>query len=420
MNGVTGIVPVLAEGIQVLPFDSSSLDKRYLLVRRDGRRWHISEYLERVIGAIDGERDTDAIARLVSASLGREVLRSDIEGVLAGFLGENRIVGGADAEVAGAPLQVPYRHKNRSTTFRLRLLWGRPLGVVTGAMRWLFAGPVAWVLVCGMVAGQIAWCATHTTVMSVAMHTSWAEDVATVLGLVFVSLFLHEFGHAAACRAFGAQEGEIGFAVYLIFPVFYCDVTDAWKLTRRQRAALDMSGIYVQALFATAMLVAYLVSGKDYFLWTFLAISVSYAPNLNPFLKMDGYWFLSDMLGVENLSLRIGELLRGNHTTMRALPRKTTALVYLYLAATVAYMVFFFYWVGRYALVLASGAYMENVRVLMDAVHGQVYDWLPALLSVVTGSVVLVALPFLGWRTLRGCLSWMSDIASAVRARRAA
>jgi putative peptide zinc metalloprotease protein len=414
-------VPVLMEGVHVLPFDSSSVQKRYLLVRRDGRRWHISAYLAAVIAAIDGRQDADGIAAAVSGSLGRPVQRADIERVLDGFLAANEIVErptSADwSELRPVPVALSPARRS-STTLRVPLLWGRPLALVTRAMAWLFRRPFAWPLVCAMVGFQMVWGLTHLQAIGMATHSSWTGDVVVVLGLVMVSLVLHEFGHASACRAFGAKEGEIGFAIYLVFPVFYCDVTDAWKLSRRQRAALDLAGLYVQGLFATLMLGSYLVSRRDLFLWTFLAISASYIPNLNPFLKMDGYWFLSDMLGVANLSQRVGELLRGDRSTLRAMSRTMATLTYLYLVASTAYMAGFFYWVGRYAIALLRGGYLASLRNVQVAFYGDFADMLPALLAVLASTVILIFLPFLGWRTLRGCLAWIRDVAEGHRRQR--
>jgi putative peptide zinc metalloprotease protein len=412
--------PVLMEGIQLLPFDSSSVEKRYLLVRSDGRRWHISEYLAGVIGAIDGRLNADGIAAAVSATLGRPVQRVDIERVLSGFLTTNQIIERPAGSWSDSPLEpvAPSPGRPSSTILRLRLIWGRPLGLVTRPMAWLFRKPFAGPLVCGMVGFQMLWSLTHLRTISTAMHSSWVEDVSVVLALVMVSLVLHEFGHASACRAFGAKEGEIGFAIYLVFPVFYCDVTDAWKLSRRERAALDLAGLYMQGLFAALMLAIYLASGRDLFLWTFLAISASYIPNLNPFLKMDGYWFLSDMLGVANLSRRVGELLRGDRSTMRGMTRTMASLTYLYLVASIAYMTAFFYWLGKYAVVLARGGYIESLRNVQLASYGDLSDMLPPLLTVFASTLVLIFLPFLGWRTLRGCLAWMKDIAAGRRPHR--
>jgi putative peptide zinc metalloprotease protein len=413
-------VPVLMDGVHVLPFDSSSLEKRYLLVRRDGRRWHISAYLAGVIAAMDGRRDADGIAAAVSATLGRPVQRVDIDRVLGGFLAANEIVETpASADRSGrrpAPAALSPARPS-STTLRVRLVWGRPLELVTRSMAWLFRGPFAWPVVCAMVGFQLAWALTHLGAISRATHSSWTGEVVLVLALVMVSLVLHEFGHASACRAFGAKEGEIGFAVYLVFPVFYCDVTDAWRLSRRQRAALDLAGLYTQGLFAALMLGSYLVSGRDLFLWAFLAISASYIPNLNPFLKMDGYWFLSDMLGVANLSQRVGELLRGDRSTLRAMSRTMASLTYFYLVASAAYMAGFFYWVGRYAVALVRGGYLATLRNVQVAFYGGFADMLPAVLTLFASTVVLIFLPFLGWRTLRGCLAWIKDVAEAQRLR---
>ena len=414
--------PVLVEGVQVLPFDSSSVEKRFLLVRSDGRRWHISEYLAGVIAAIDGRLDADGIAAAVSAALGKPVQRVDIERVLSGFLATHEIVerpagSWSESSLASA---APLPGRPSSTTLRLRLIWGRPLALVTRPMAWLFRRPFVWPLVCGVIGFQMLWTLTHLRTISIAMHSSWTDDVVVVLALAMFSLVLHEFGHASACRAFGAKEGEIGFAIYLVFPVFYCDVTDAWKLSRRERAALDLAGLYTQGLFAAVMLAVYLATGRNLFLWTFLTISASYIPNLNPFLKMDGYWFLSDMLGVANLSRRVGELLRGDRSTMQSMSRTMASLTYLYLVASIAYMTAFFYWVGKYAVTLVRGGYIEGLRNVKLASYGDFADMLPALLTVFASTLVLIFLPFLGWRTLRGCVAWIKDITGIVRNQRTA
>jgi len=415
--------PVLTDGVQVLPFDSSSVEKRYLLVRSDGRRWHISEYLAGVINAIDGKLDTEGIAVAVSASFGRPVGTADIERVLSGFLSANGIVKRQTSSNQSMPQPEPIAPSPRrapSTTVRLRLIWGRPLGLATSAMVWLFKSPLVWPLVCSMIGFQVVWSLSHLKTISMAVHSTWALDLVAILTFVLVSLMLHEFGHAAACRAFGAKAGEIGFAIYLVFPVFYCDVTDAWKLSRRERAALDLAGLYVQCLFSALMLATYIASGRTLFLYTFLAISASYIPNLNPFLKMDGYWFLSDMLGVANLSQRVGELLRGDRSTMRSLSPNMAALTYLYLVASIAYMAGFFYWAGSYAVALLRGGYVNSLRDLLLARSGDAAEILPALLTVLASTLVLVFLPFLGWRTLRGCFAWMKDIAGILRNQRTA
>jgi hypothetical protein len=58
-----------------------------------------------------------------------------------------------------------------------------------------------------------------------------------VLALVAVSAGFHEFGHAAACRYVGATPGAMGVGLYLVWPVFFTDVTDSYRLGRRERSS---------------------------------------------------------------------------------------------------------------------------------------------------------------------------------------
>ncbi len=73
-----------------------------------------------------------------------------------------------------------------------------------------------------------------------------------LLLLVFVVTVLsggfHEFGHAAAARYSGAEPGVIGAGIYLVWPAFYTDVTDSYRLGRRGRLRTDLGGLYFNAI----------------------------------------------------------------------------------------------------------------------------------------------------------------------------
>ena len=73
-----------------------------------------------------------------------------------------------------------------------------------------------------------------------------------LLLLVFVVTVLsggfHEFGHAAAARYGGADPGVIGAGIYLVWPAFYTDVTDSYRLGRRGRIRTDLGGLYFNAI----------------------------------------------------------------------------------------------------------------------------------------------------------------------------
>jgi putative peptide zinc metalloprotease protein len=116
-----------------------------------------------------------------------------------------------------------------------------------------------------------------------------------------MGVVVHELGHLSACARFGAGHGGIGIGLYWCMPVLYAEVSGAWMLPRLQRAAVDAGGVYFQCVYLVALGVAYLSSDAAPFLeamtWThFLMLHT-----LNPVLKYDGYWLLTDLGGMPNL-----------------------------------------------------------------------------------------------------------------------
>jgi len=123
-----------------------------------------------------------------------------------------------------------------------------------------------------------------------------------ILGILF-----HEFGHTAACIKFGDKCGAIGFGFYLFTPVFYADVTNAWRLKRSERLIVDAGGIYMQLIFCLALIgLYYLLEDKTY-LYVSFSIVTTIIINVNPFLRYDGYWALSDLLNIPNLRAKSNE-----------------------------------------------------------------------------------------------------------------
>lgn len=130
-----------------------------------------------------------------------------------------------------------------------------------------------------------------------------------LLGIVFVKI-CHELGHALTATRFGCRVASMGVAFLVLFPVLYTDTTDAYRLTsRRKRLYISAAGILTEFYIAIICL----------FLWTILpdgvfrsvafvlgtiSISLTVLINLNPFLRFDGYYFLADALGIENLQAR--------------------------------------------------------------------------------------------------------------------
>jgi putative peptide zinc metalloprotease protein len=122
-----------------------------------------------------------------------------------------------------------------------------------------------------------------------------------VMLLSLVGAFIHETGHASALVSYGCKQTEIGFGLYIYFPVLYTDVSEAWKLSRQRRAMIDLAGVYFQSVFQFFLLSLFFINGSPIFIYFFLFNDLIMFRTMNPFLRMDGYWLVADLFGIFNL-----------------------------------------------------------------------------------------------------------------------
>lgn len=129
-------------------------------------------------------------------------------------------------------------------------------------------------------------------------------------GAVIIAKILHEFGHALTARHFGCSVKAMGVALLMFWPILYTDTTDAWRLrSRRQRALIGMAGMLVELGIASLCLLLWNFLPDGFLRTVLFMLSTStwlmtLAVNLNPLMRFDGYYILSDLSGVENLQER--------------------------------------------------------------------------------------------------------------------
>ncbi|MGA8257928.1 MAG: hypothetical protein WB767_15270, partial [Nocardioides sp.] len=120
----------------------------------------------------------------------------------------------------------------------------------------------------------------------------------------------HEFGHAAAARRGGATPGVMGAGLYLVWPAFYTDVTDSYRLGRAGRLRTDLGGLYFNAIIAVATVGVWWATGYDALLLLVATQLLQMLRQLLPIVRFDGYHVLADLVGVPDLFQRIGPTLR--------------------------------------------------------------------------------------------------------------
>ena len=120
----------------------------------------------------------------------------------------------------------------------------------------------------------------------------------------------HELAHAYTAKRYGLQIPVMGVAFILFWPILYTDTTDAWRLKNRgERIKVGIAGVAFEimiAIFATLLwhvVPASPVKSVMFLLATSTWI-VTLTINLNPFMRFDGYYILSDFLDTPNLQPR--------------------------------------------------------------------------------------------------------------------
>lgn len=140
------------------------------------------------------------------------------------------------------------------------------------------------------------------------------------LPLMWVTLVvmkvIHEFGHAYACKHYGGHVPEMGVSLVVLTPCAYVDASACWGFTRkRDRVVVCLAGMYVEALVASVAVFAW-ASSEPSILKTLaydtmvLAGAVTVLFNINPLMRYDGYYVLSDIVEVPNLRQRSNLYLR--------------------------------------------------------------------------------------------------------------
>ena len=129
------------------------------------------------------------------------------------------------------------------------------------------------------------------------------------IALTFAKL-CHEFGHAYMAKRAGCRVQSMGLAFMVMLPMFYTDVSDAWRVNdRRSRLLIGAGGIMAELILACIALLAWsLMPDGPARTAAFMLASATWITtlviNLNPFMRFDGYFLLSDLWGVDNLQNR--------------------------------------------------------------------------------------------------------------------
>src|SRR3989440_2703140 len=376
-------------------------DPPSLARRGDGQVLQLPRLLYLVAAKADGRRDYDEIARAVSDDFGRGVSADNVRVLADTKLRPIGVLAAADG--SSPKLQRP--NPLLSLNFRAAVVPPGLVNAITTIFRPFFWPLVVAAALVGFVALDGWLFFVHGISQGIRTLLNQPLFFLVLFAIVVVSAAIHECGHATGCRYGGARPGVMGVGLYLVWPAFYTDVTDAYRLGKAGRLRTDLGGVYFNALIMLATLGIYAVTHLEVLLLVILLLQFEMLHQFLPFLRLDGYYVIADLTGVPDIFARMKPVLLSLLPGRKPDPRVTVLkgwvrlVVTAWVVSTVAFILYAYGMMLLHLPTIVGTAWASFLALLGNASaavqHGQVPIGLFSALQL-----ILLALPMLG-------LAWM-------------
>jgi putative peptide zinc metalloprotease protein len=139
--------------------------------------------------------------------------------------------------------------------------------------------------------------------------TSPAQILLLLLIYPLIKL-LHEFGHAFAVKKWGGEVHEMGIVLLALMPIPYVEASSSgFFAEKHQRVTVAAMGMAVELMMASLALLFW-INVEEGLIRTLLGLVIMVGGvstilfNGNPLLRFDGYYILTDLIEIPNLSKR--------------------------------------------------------------------------------------------------------------------
>jgi putative peptide zinc metalloprotease protein len=339
--------PELAHGVELLgPYQGSGFrEPRYLARRPDGQIVQLPALLYRVTeGAAEGQ-DYATIAERVGDEINRSVSAGDVQFVVDEKLRPLGLLGNDDERPAQA---TPPSNPLLALKYKSALVPPTVVRIVATTFMPLFYPPVVLAVLAAAGVLDVWLFGIHGLAQGLRSALYEPTTLLLILGLLFLSAVFHECGHAAATRYGGARPGAMGAGLYIVWPALYTDITDSYRLGKAGRLRADLGGVYFNTIFMLLTAAAYFLTGFEPLLLMIPLQHLEIVHQLLPFLRLDGYYIVSDLTGVPDILSRIKPTLKSlvpgieTDPRVRELKPWARAVVTLYLLLLVPIVLLLF------------------------------------------------------------------------------
>jgi putative peptide zinc metalloprotease protein len=273
------------------------------------------------LSLLDGQTTVAQAVTLSTRALGAGALSQPQALEVAQWLLQQGLAHVADDSAA---LWRTDKNSSKSLLHSLNPFWMKvPLGHPDGLLNrllpltgWLFS-PLATMVGALVILLGIATVATQWNQFIDSAHLIFSPYNWLLMGLVWIGLkIVHELAHGLVCKRYGGEVRETGIIFILFAPAAFVDVTSSWRFTSKwQRIHVAAAGMYVELALAAVAAMAWTQVDSQlqrHLLYnTILMASISTLLfNANPLMRFDGYYILSDLLGVPNLATEGAQFIR--------------------------------------------------------------------------------------------------------------
>ncbi len=291
----------------------------------DGRIFQFEEWEEGLLSLIDGTRDLHELADEFAARRPDKAL--DLQ-AMADYVESLRLTGILERTAQESHLvmldklkMLRRRRFGRAevvSTFQVQFKLHDPDAMMNRVMPW-----IRWWWSPACVAG---WLVVFTVVLGFLLFhwdLYWAgffgliDPAKNTLGdwvglfvLVFAVSIWHELGHGFTVKRFGGEVHDIGFMFFYFEPAFYCNVNDSYLFpSTAQRIWCALGGLYFELMLCSVAVASWLLTPAEWWVHGFALTLVFITGlgglfNMNPLMKLDGYYVLMDWLDVPELRER--------------------------------------------------------------------------------------------------------------------
>ena len=285
------LVPRLINIHRITKFHTSYSKPSYIILSTIGRNFRITMPMYKILRLVDGEHSLEDLVCVIKEQEDLDVSPETLWELFENELVPRSLITFRDKEFD----TTEEKFKSNSRPFRIRIFPWKVQLMISQFFSKIISLPILLTLIGLFFVLTLSINKPKTT------NSISQLDFLIILVLILLGILIHELGHSSAAVRGKIQPGSIGIRFLLLFPVFSIDVNNGWVLDRKSRIELDLGGIGLQSGFGILLLLfSNFIQSPLFFIASSITFSIVLL-NIIPFPSFDGYWFLTDTLGIPNL-----------------------------------------------------------------------------------------------------------------------